>query len=302
MAPEVIKESGYDQRADIWSLGITCIEMAEGKPPNCNLHPMRAIFVIPTQDPPTLTEPERWSDEFNDFIAKCLTKEMKDRPTATELLKHDFITNSKSSSVLSALVLDYIEEREAQDAEEEDEEDEEGVSYVTAKNNFGTMVFTGDDDDDDEDDYDSGTTVFNSGTMVMTGGGDDDDDDGDYDSGTTVFSSGTMVMTGDDDDDEDFESGTMVQQSTAKDEKKEDGYRPAFMDHINAQQEAKKKHKDKNYSAFSVSELERFLGVVDRQMQKEIDKVTNEIKKAYDTRRAPILEAMEEKKAEEAGN
>lgn len=74
MAPEVIQESSYDGKADVWSLGITAIEMAEGMPPHFNVHPMRAIFLIPSKPPPKLTEPSKWSNEFNDFIKCCLVK------------------------------------------------------------------------------------------------------------------------------------------------------------------------------------------------------------------------------------
>lgn len=85
MAPEVIEEIGYDTKADIWSLGITAIEMAEGRPPYSDIHPMRAIFMIPTKPPPTFKKPEEWSSEFNDFIRSCLIKKPEERKTALRL-------------------------------------------------------------------------------------------------------------------------------------------------------------------------------------------------------------------------
>lgn len=93
MAPEVIEEIGYDCRADIWSLGITALEMAEGKPPYGDIHPMRAIFMIPTKPPPSFRDPDRWSTEFIDFVNLCLVKNPSERADATSLLKHEFISN-----------------------------------------------------------------------------------------------------------------------------------------------------------------------------------------------------------------
>lgn len=95
MAPETIQELGYDQKADIWSLGITAIELAEGNPPYHNMHPMRIIFLIPSRPPPTLTKPSQWSPEFNDFVGKCLTKDPDARPSSSDLLKHPFINKIK---------------------------------------------------------------------------------------------------------------------------------------------------------------------------------------------------------------
>ena len=87
MAPEVIHEIGYNEKVDIWSLGITVIEMAEGKPPYAEMNPMRAIFLIPSRPPPTLSKPDQWPPELNDFLAKCLVKKPEVRASAAELLE-----------------------------------------------------------------------------------------------------------------------------------------------------------------------------------------------------------------------
>ena len=91
MAPEVIRESHYDGRADVWSLGITAIEMAEGAPPHANLHPLRAIFVIPTKPAPTLADPDNWSPAMLDFVRCCCQKDPNQRHDSALLSQHPFV-------------------------------------------------------------------------------------------------------------------------------------------------------------------------------------------------------------------
>uniref|UniRef100_A0A8B9SDS0 non-specific serine/threonine protein kinase n=1 Tax=Apteryx owenii TaxID=8824 RepID=A0A8B9SDS0_APTOW len=147
MAPEVIQEIGYNCVADIWSLGITSIEMAEGKPPYADIHPMRAIFMIPTNPPPTFRKPELWSDEFTDFVKKCLVKNPEQRATATQLLQdedeldsHTMVkTSSESAGTMRAT---STMSEGAQTMIEH--------NSTMLESDLGTMVINSDDDEEED--------------------------------------------------------------------------------------------------------------------------------------------------------
>ncbi|XP_063309213.1 myosin-IIIa [Pelobates fuscus] len=115
MAPEVIAceqqvDTTYDSRCDVWSLGITAIELGDGDPPLSDVHPMRALFKIPRNPPPTLRQPELWSSEFNDFISKCLTKDFEKRPVVCDLLEHAFIKQIKENEMaLQKQLMEFID-------------------------------------------------------------------------------------------------------------------------------------------------------------------------------------------------
>ena len=103
MAPEVIQEAGYDFKADIWSLGITALELANGEPPHAGAHPMKILFEIPKNPAPRLEGP-KWSKEFKDFVAKCLIKDPDRRMTAKELLNHKFILRAGKVEAMCELI------------------------------------------------------------------------------------------------------------------------------------------------------------------------------------------------------
>ncbi|XP_070213213.1 mitogen-activated protein kinase kinase kinase kinase 4-like isoform X2 [Littorina saxatilis] len=141
MAPEVIAcdenpDATYDNRSDLWSLGITAIEMAEGKPPLCDMHPMRALFLIPRNPPPRLKNPTKWSSKLHNFVESCLIKDYTARPNTEQLLKHPFIRDQPTERQTRIQLKDHIDrhkknrkgedheteyEYEGSDNEEEDE-------------------------------------------------------------------------------------------------------------------------------------------------------------------------------------
>uniref|UniRef100_A0A096M6U2 non-specific serine/threonine protein kinase n=1 Tax=Poecilia formosa TaxID=48698 RepID=A0A096M6U2_POEFO len=126
MAPEVIAcdenpDSTYDFRSDIWSLGITAIEMAEGAPPLCDMHPMRALFLIPRNPPPKLKS-KKWSKKFIDFIEGCLVKTYHSRPSTEQLLKHSFIRDQPTERQVRIQLKDHIDRTRKKRGEKEETE------------------------------------------------------------------------------------------------------------------------------------------------------------------------------------
>ncbi|XP_028446784.1 myosin-IIIb isoform X7 [Perca flavescens] len=105
MAPEVIAceqqyDYSYDARCDVWSLGITAIELADGDPPLAEMHPVKALFKIPRNPSPTLRNPEQWCRSFCHFIGQCLIKDFEARPSVTHLLEHPFIKQAHGKDVV----------------------------------------------------------------------------------------------------------------------------------------------------------------------------------------------------------
>ncbi|XP_072270946.1 serine/threonine-protein kinase 4-like [Pyxicephalus adspersus] len=290
MAPEVIQEIGYNCVADIWSLGITAIEMAEGKPPYADIHPMRAMFMIPSNPPPTLRKPELWSKHFIDFINQCLVKNPEQRASATELLQHPFVKTTKGAAILRHLINEAMEakiirselqHREVEPLEEEnaddDDEPDSGTMVQAQGKDVGTMFSTMSEEA-------AGTMVENEHMTTQLG---------------------TMLINTDNEEEE--ESGTIKQSSQPAQPSK-----PSFLEYFEKNENqlsvAGKKSASESPSSFewkiplngdysflkdwSVDDLQKKLNELDPMMNREIE----EIHLRYQAKRQPILEAIDSKK------
>lgn len=275
MAPEVIQEIGYDCVADIWSLGITALEMAEGKPPYGDIHPMRAIFMIPTKPPPSFREPDQWQPEFIDFVSRCLVKNPEERATASKLLQHQFIRGAQPASILRNMLEEAMEIRENQNSNRQNQ-----IKHITEslsqqqspqlqlpgmstqaeqdnKNNEHNQTHhqhhpnLANNEIQDDDEVDSRTMV-----RYSAGGGDSGtlrpaNNDGTLmaplqsggtlvspvDSATLSSDLGTMVINSDNEDED--EDSTMKRHDTAPGEQSKK-YRPLFLDHFDKKEQEKR--------------------------------------------------------------
>lgn len=155
MSPEVISQNNYDSKCDIWSLGITCIEMAEGEPPYSEVRTFLVMKKIISSPPKGLTKPQLWSSEFNDFVSKCLTFDPVKRPSAKELLKHKFIIkNNKGNGLIEELInnsLDQIYRYRSTMLNEENNNNKNtnNDNKIEEEDEVGSVVYKGDEVGDD---------------------------------------------------------------------------------------------------------------------------------------------------------
>ncbi|NXO79596.1 STK3 kinase, partial [Sitta europaea] len=272
--------------------------LAASSSPGQEVLPGCAIFMIPTNPPPTFRKPELWSDEFTDFVKKCLVKNPEQRATATQLLQHTFIKNAKPVSILRDLITEAMEikakrheeqQRELEEEEENSDEDELD-SHTMVKTNSesaGTM---------------RATSTMSEGAQTM------------IEHNSTMLESdlGTMVINSDDDEEED---GTMKRNATSPQVQ-----RPSFMDYFDKQDSKNKSPENCNQNMhepyhisknvfpdnwkvpqdgdfdflknLSLEELQMRLKALDPMMEREIE----ELRQRYTAKRQPILDAMDAKK------
>ncbi|XP_036413262.1 STE20-like kinase b isoform X2 [Colossoma macropomum] len=156
MAPEVVmcetsKDRPYDYKADIWSLGVTLIELAQIEPPNHEMNPMRVLLKIAKADPPTLMQPSKWSPEFSDFLKRALDKNVDNRWSAAQLLQHPFVSSVTDSKPVRELIAEAkaeVTEEIEESKEEEEEDDHEGQLLLPGHKRASSDASVGSSEDE----------------------------------------------------------------------------------------------------------------------------------------------------------
>jgi len=302
MAPEVIQEIGYDCVADIWSLGITALEMAEGKPPYGDIHPMRAIFMIPTKPPPSFREPDRWSSEFIDFVSHCLVKNPTQRAAADELLQHEFVSQAKPTTILQDMIREAKEIQDEQQSNSQSSGPEMDAATIVRETNGGTLVGkTGDTQKISSDtmivNADSGTMIENDlGTMIINDTTSDDN--------STMRTIDTVDRPKTDDNSSSNFIGQFdaIVRPAGAGQKPSGGQKPANF----AMQQmtppanfggglSQRSFFDGDFDflhTLSYDDLQARINALDPEMEQEIE----ELRKRYQAKRQPIIDAIDAKK------
>ena len=306
-------------------MGITAIELAEGKPPYADIHPMRAIFMIPSKPPPSFRDLNKWSSDFIDFVNQCLVKNPQNRATATDLLEHSFIKNSKTSPQILRSVIDEAnalqEARKAKKSEENMLNEQlrkqlnlENLIINNSGEEYDTFKFNKTNDDDTikvQQSQNCGDTSYNTiieldssvNTMVINESSESDDfDDSIYATETSICTDESTIKVNA------TNSKTLVASApTMLISDHGDTNQNEFMKHfsgnsnnysvessfIDIQNEVKNFENDVNFiNKLSVDEIETRLRLLDIELAKEIEVLS----KKYDIKRQPIMNAIEMKK------
>uniref|UniRef100_A0A4W4G180 non-specific serine/threonine protein kinase n=1 Tax=Electrophorus electricus TaxID=8005 RepID=A0A4W4G180_ELEEL len=297
-SPYVVKYYGsYFKNTDLWIVMEYC--GAGSVSDIIRLRNKTAIFMIPTNPPPTFRKPELWSDDFTDFVKKCLVKNPEQRATATQLLQHPFITNAKPVTILRDLITEAMDMKAKRQQEQQRELEEEDENSEEVEVDSHTMVKSGSE---------SAGTMRATGTMS-------DGAQTMIEHGSTMLESdlGTMVINSDEEDEEE-DVGSMRRNPTAQ-----QGQRPSFMDYFDKQDsnKAQESYNHNQHDPYLIpktafpdnwkvpqdgdfdflknldfEELQMRLSALDPMMEREIE----ELRQRYTAKRQPILDAMDAKK------
>jgi len=263
MAPEVIQEIGYDCLADIWSLGITSIEMAEMKPPYADLHPMRAIFYIPMNPAPTFSKPAEQSPEFIDFVKRCLDKNPSQRASAADLIQHQFVTQANITHGRERL-LEII--RQGAEIKKR--------KYSKQPKNFESISKRSSDSDSEND----RTVRRTDGTMI-------------YQSGQSLANSFSSMIVQENHNGGNNSFANFINNQDSMNST----YKPQYQGSSDSQIETKFREALNGHTAlsnFSIHELNYFLEILEPMMSRDIDKAME----SYQAKKEPILEALRSKR------
>uniref|UniRef100_A0A8C5FGC1 non-specific serine/threonine protein kinase n=1 Tax=Gadus morhua TaxID=8049 RepID=A0A8C5FGC1_GADMO len=306
-SPYVVKYYGsYFKNTDLWIVMEYC--GAGSVSDIIRLRNKTAIFMIPTNPPPTFRKPELWTDDFTDFVKKCLVKNPEQRATATQLLQHAFISQAKPVGILRDLITEAMEMKAKRQQEQQRELEEE------------------EDNSDEETEVDSHTMVKSGpegpGTMRATGTMSDGAQTM-IEHGSTMceLDLGTMVINSDEEEEEEEDQRSMRRHPTST-----QPMRPSFMDYFDKQDSNKAAQQQEKYNhnqpqeqpAYHIQaksvfpdnwkvpqdgdfdflknlefdELQMRLTALDPMMEREIE----ELRQRYTAKRQPILDAMDAKK------
>uniref|UniRef100_A0A8C5D8H9 non-specific serine/threonine protein kinase n=1 Tax=Gouania willdenowi TaxID=441366 RepID=A0A8C5D8H9_GOUWI len=304
-SPYVVKYYGsYFKNTDLWIVMEYC--GAGSVSDIIRLRNKTAIFMIPTNPPPTFRKPELWSDEFTDFVKKCLVKNPEQRATATQLLQHPFINQAKPVTILRDLITEAMEMKAKRQQEQQRELEEDDDNSEETEVDSHTMVKSGSEGAGTM----RATSTMSDGAQTM------------IEHGSTMLESdlGTMVINSDEEEEEE-DQGSMRRHATPQ-----QPLRPSFMDYFDKQDSNKAAQKQENYnhnqpqeqSGYHIhsknvfpdnwkvpqdgdfdflknldfEELQLRLSALDPMMEREIE----ELRQRYTAKRQPILDAMDAKK------
>uniref|UniRef100_A0AAQ5Z1F8 non-specific serine/threonine protein kinase n=1 Tax=Amphiprion ocellaris TaxID=80972 RepID=A0AAQ5Z1F8_AMPOC len=304
-SPYVVKYYGsYFKNTDLWIVMEYC--GAGSVSDIIRLRNKTAIFMIPTNPPPTFRKPELWSDEFTDFVKKCLVKNPEQRATATQLLQHPFISQAKPVTILRDLITEAMEMKAKRQQEQQRELEEEDDNSEETEVDSHTMVKSGSEGAGTM----RATSTMSDGAQTM------------IEHGSTMLESdlGTMVINSDDEEEEE-DQGSMRRHATPQ-----QPIRPSFMDYFDKQDSNKVAQQQENYNHnqpqeqpgyhihsknvfpdnwkvpqdgdfdflknLDFEELQLRLTALDPMMEREIE----ELRQRYTAKRQPILDAMDAKK------